>query len=287
MDMNKLVKSNYKTLNSIDRSNSDGTYTVLASLNDYFTHELLALSTGTQANLREHPDDLEDCHAEVLVRRALKRRLLAELSKSDNLTTVTRYVTLFVSQFPCGLIRRFEGHEPIDSSTGLAIKRKPGRGTVLDGRVVYVEQDDCWTKLQRWVKDGFEGKLLRETFGLRCTLRRIVIGKCEPGDDVDYKSYVRQMNRTLGPEVEVLAIDWREREFVYNTEKSPKSVIVTLWKQPAGYDCDMQVEYIVKGRRRGLARKHIAQPQARLAIANSCIREEVARLVNYPSGSGS
>lgn len=272
-----IVKSNLKFYDHIKPKNPNGSYTVIATINDFNTSHLLALATGTQANLRSSPDIIQDCHAESLVKRAYKRYLINKIMqivskeqlKRDDLVRrikedCSQNLTLFVSQFPCGFVRRYEGEEPVDEASGKPIKRKPGRGTVIDGRVVYVEKDPCFVKLQNWINHGIQGSKLNRIFNIRSDITRIIIGNCELDQHFDYESHASTFERSIlnGGRLQADVVKTvRREEFLCDSTKQPQPVNLAWWSELHDHD-EIKThspkgdhDLIVEGLRRGLTKR--------------------------------
>lgn len=75
-DVSTVIKKNLEFYDKIKPKDRGNTYTVIATLNDVKSGQLIALATGTQASLKVYGDDIEDCHAESLLKRAYKRYLI-------------------------------------------------------------------------------------------------------------------------------------------------------------------------------------------------------------------
>lgn len=302
MDSRRIILRNLEIYQNLKPKSPSDSYTVLSTLNDSETGDLLALATGTQANLKTYPDDIEDCHAESLLKRAFKRYLIGQISKTiqdlekpivrENVTEQIKKVcvknlTLFVSQFPCGLVKRYEGEEPIDSKTGLIIKRKPGRGTEIDGRVVYVDKDSCFEKIKRWSKEGLQGSRLKSIFSIGCSIDRLLIGDCESGDSIDYEGYVQILKNNLERDVSVDVLrSIRQNELVYMPDKRPQPVSIVWWKDPTLANSKSKglfggrVEFVVDGRRRGVTKQNCLKDldSSKLKVSNHWIHEDIREL---------
>lgn len=278
-DTARVIAENIKFYQSIKpKSTTPNSYTVIATLNDANTSQLLALATGTQASLKKYENDIEDCHAESLVKRAYKRyvldRLLSVLndsSKSSSSSVKIRLsqaieqinqheLVLFISQFPCGLISRFQGQEPIDEKTGSVMKRKPGRGQMMGGKVVYVQRDPCLDKIKRWVSTyGFQGKSLTEKLGVDSKLTRLIIGDCEPDSMLDYRSQLDSLSHELAAcrtRIKFELAHMRQGEFIYESSDKQPLPVATVWWAPAGQSKSSRdtLEYVVDGRRLGITK---------------------------------
>lgn len=307
MNLQTIIKSNLILYDSIKPKHSDGNYTVIATINDLKTGELLALASGTKANLRKYPHDIEDCHAESLVKRAYKRYLINRisrfLSQSNDIKDVNEFfersfpqnLILFVSQFPCGFVKRYEGKDAIDDVTGTTLPRKPGRGTVIDGKTVYVTKSDCNSKIHRWLADGMQGKKLKQLFNIRGDIKLIVVGNCESDEDFAYNSQLESFRNSLSSSngsIQVEFIDCvRRDEFLFDTSKAPLPEALVWWATPSDYDRDrdssktkrikvINSEYIVDGRRKGLTKRQCVQdnPYHRLMISNPRHRTDLDQL---------
>lgn len=268
MSSQAIVLDNIQFYDSIKPKTDVNCYTVLATLNDYASGELLALANGTQATIGALPNDIQDCHAESLLKRAYKRYIIDKLmheagsSKASDISKVIgRPLTLFISQFPCGLIKRYDGPEPTDESTGLPINRKPGRGLkVPGGQVLYLRKDNCLTKLRRWLDTGVQGKklasLICETDPVvRATIEKVVIGNCEPETEFKYQPTIDSLQQQLPNKLQYEFLDSvRRDEFVFAPHKQPQPVAVVWWKCSSGPDHRGTTEFVVDGRRRGLTK---------------------------------
>lgn len=293
-----MVDSNLAFYDSIKPKVSARKYTVIATLNDCKSHQLLALATGTQAGLRVYSDDIEDCHAESLVKRAYKRYLInklkynisstASLDAADDCSTG---LILSVSQFPCGLLSRYLGDEPIDETTGDIIKRKPGRGQLVDGKVVYVQRDKCIDKLKRWISQGMQGRQLTARLGLISHIKKILIGDCECQSDLDYLTALIELTVYLGLTKEQVYFvgGVRRQEFVYSPDCSPQPEAIVWWRQlePLGSN-RKQMEIIVDGRRKGLT-KHQAvdsgdKASYKLQVGDFCLRRDLDSVIAQVTG---
>lgn len=295
-----FVTENLKIYDQVKSKNSEGYYTAIATFNDFKSGKLLALATGTKANLRKLPDDIEDCHAESLVQRAFKRHLVDKIGhvissyKNSNIAqeSVEELIkrecqldlTFFVSQFPCGFIKRYEGDEPVDSH-GNIIERKPGRGLVQDGKTVYVEKSCCFKKLKKWSKTGVQGKRIKEVFNICCKIRRIVIGNCEVNSEFDYEFHINRLQQELSCDIS-LHNNVRRDEFVFDSSKIPQPVAVVYWDMSYSVggsvspkrlkSGDRAIEYIVNGRKRGSTQKQCSRSQLyKLKVANDLFKQDL------------
>lgn len=294
MDIIDLVSDNLKFYDSIKPKNPPGCYTVIATVNDYQTGQLLCLATGTQANLKSNNDDIQDCHAESLVKRAFKRFVIDAVkdvvensTKSDNLvelstSRIPKSIILFVSKFPCGFLTRYEGQEPVDPTSGNAIKRKPGRGIERMGEKIYVEKDNCLVKLQKWVNHGFQGTKLKQALDIETSIKMVVIGHCESSEDFNYTSHLEEFSSRLGSKVEVCHVRHTRRdEFIFRPASKAQPVSVVWWRMMHGIPLEPNnnCEMIVDGRRRGLTRQQCSGSQivtsARLKVADARLRNDL------------
>lgn len=307
-DNKRVLVDNILTFyNKIKPKNPTNSYTVLAaiidpSLND--DNKIIALASGTQANLSVYLDDIKDCHAESIVRRAYKRyiidSLLEKVIKSKDSKDVEKFIEqelqqnliLFISQFPCGFLKRYEGDEPIDKVTGKTIKRKPGRGTLKDGHIVYLEKDPCCDKLKRWLKEGFQGKKLKQLFAFEAKITKILIGNCENDECFDYKIGIEKFKQLITDDgfnqtIEVELVDIVDKkEFTFHPEQQPQPVSVAWWSSKTkAHDSDKSsllknMEYIVDGRRIGLTKKLLAKdlPNDKLKIANYWLNRDLDQI---------
>lgn len=286
----ELVTNNLAFYDTIKPKNPRGSYTVLATVNDHETGRLLALASGTQATLRLYEDDIEDCHAESLLKRAYKRylvdRVLEHASKHKDLRgsrlkdelkiKCQQELTIFISQFPCGLIRRYEGEEPTDKVTGSVIKRKPGRGQDRDGQTMYVERDNCFEKLRRWSADGFQGRRIAQALSVQSKIVKIIIGDCEPELNIDYKLHLERLGARLSEgrqEGGILCdlVAMRRDGLVFDkSTKQPQPVALIWWANSTEVGGR---ELIVDGRKMGLTRKQClsGRPKYRLRIGDRCL----------------
>lgn len=295
-----------KPMNPVD------SYTVLATINDLSeSKNLIALATGTQANLKVYSDDIEDCHAESIVKRAYKRHVIDRLidlgPRCDNRADFRELVSkelvgdqslvLFISQFPCGFNTRYQGEDPVDENTGEKIKRKPGRGKKVDGHMIYVTREPCFDKIKRWLVDGLQGKRLETSFGIRRRISKILIGNCEPDETYDYEKNLKKFRQTIleiDEKVEIeLADGIRSEQFVYDGDKQPQPESVAYWA-PASYRnsngepiVDTKcTEFIVDGRKRGLTKRLIERGLNgnKLKISNYCLNKDMDYLESLFSG---
>lgn len=304
MDINNLITDNLRFYNSNKPKNPPNCYTVLATLNDYNTGQLLCLATGTQASLKQYDDDIQDCHAESLVKRAYKRYVIDRVKnllsdpqyrgeKVNLRSQISDEVILFVSKFPCGFLNRYEGQEPVDSTTGNVIKRKPGRGTERDGQIVYVEKDSCFVKLKRWLENGIQGISLKQVIGIETRIKRIVIGDCETSDHFDYQTYLEEFAVSLGlnqTQVEIHHVDPAlRRELIFESSAKAQSVSFVWWRgeHNVARHPNNSFEWIVDGHRRGLTKQHCSGDRigasARLRIGDAnyrCDLEHISSLYN-------
>lgn len=98
-----------------------------------------------------------------MIRRAFKRYLidrirLTILKRNDGdgteikdlvLEECPKELTLFVAQFSCGFVKKYEAYY----TSGNVIKRKPDIGHAEDGKVYFIKEDDCTSKLKKWLKE--------------------------------------------------------------------------------------------------------------------------------------
>lgn len=307
MDSNDIVGQNLKFYKSIEPKNPGKSYTVLATVNDSNTGKLLALATGTQANLSVYPDDIEDCHAESLVKRAFKRylinRVLHKLTSENKCldqikNELPEKVIFFISQFPCGLIKRYEGNEPVDEETKQVIMRKPGRGTAIDGKIVYVQRENCYTKLLRWRQSGIQGKSLGALLNFKCGIEKLLIGNCESEDDFAYEAH---LDRLEDETCDVKLIDFVRQnydQFVIKPEKQSQPVAIVWWsseeenlstescshrtKRAKTVDSKIRGDHelVVGGRKRGLTKKQCnsCKDIFKLRISSSSLRKDIEKI---------
>lgn len=305
MDFVELVKGNEAFYKTIEPRNSNDSYTVIATINDYDTKKLIALATGTQANLKKYPDDIEDCHAESLLKRAYKRfvidqisHIVSNFSPEDDIgaairKTIPTNLILFISQFPCGVIQRYGGDNPIVEGT--LMKRKPGRGTLINGKVVYVKRDTCAHKLSKWIENGLQGFRLKSIFNIESRIKQILIGSCEIDENLNYKTYMEQFKQIIKSDNHSIDVDllsnFRRDEFVFNPLKLPQPEAIVWWasvtndvekealdvKQASGSNGN--IEHVVDGRRRGLTKQQISHARGtnqRLDVSTFRLREDIA-----------
>lgn len=322
MNIEELLETNlrfYDKLKPANKNvaNNNKTYTVIATLNDASTGQLIALATGTQASAKVYPDDIEDCHGESLLKRAYKRyildRLLVQLN--DNTATNTspdvytilneisnQRLILFVSQFPCGFITRYQGSEPKDEITGQQlVDRKPGRGQMMpDGRVSYVNRSSCFVKLKRWLSSAsFAGKTLQQKLNTFCpsSIDQIWIGKCEmpmvvegqDTEDIDYSSLIEKFQHQLEFANCNLA-DIERNEFKFVREKQAQPISVVWWHKATSSSGDgaaaaaatAGLEYLVDGRKKGLTKRHCSSDNEhfKLRIGDHWLRRDLAQVVD-------
>lgn len=278
----------------------DANYTVVAALHDNIRGTLLALATGTQAINKRYQDDIEDCHAESLLKRAYKRYLINRISNLVNSQQPERDIkqviksecetslTIFISQFPCGLVRRYEGET-------LVKNRKPGRGLNKDANVIYVEKDCCLLKLKKWASKGFQGTKLHELFGLKSTLDRIIIAGCETNHELDYSHYAKLLATevTCDGTMNVETCDhMRLDELVFKSGKKPQPVSIVWWNGTLSSAIGMPrkklrldqgpstTEFVVDGQRKGITKKQRArnEHQYKLSISTVSLRRDISTI---------
>lgn len=191
---------------------------------------------------------------------------------------------LFVSQFPCGLIKRFSGDEPVDKETGANIMRKPGRGVAKDGEILYVRRENCLSKLKRWLATyGIQGKSLHERLGVRSKVTQIAIGDCEPELELDYVNHLKSFEQQLSsskwpPKFDLVNI--RNDEFVFKSEnKQPQPVALIYWADPFNQASKPNIEQVVDGRRKGLTKRQCQsdRPEWRLKSGDHLLRLDLDR----------
>lgn len=303
METSSLVSNNLAFYQSIKPKSFDGSYTVIATINDYDTKKLIALATGTQANLKDYPDDIEDCHAESLVKRAFKRYiidLINHIVSNSSLDgdvgskvreTVPTSLILFVSQFPCGVLKRYEGEDKIQ---GASVERKPGRGTLRDGKIVYVEKDTCARKLRKWAQSGLQGHKLNSILSVESKLKQILIGNCEIDENLDYKTHIEQFKHIVKADDSSINVDLlnhiRQDEFIFSPSKQAQPEALVWWasvfdktekranesKQAVNFAGN--IEYVVNGRRRGVTKRQVArirETNQQLNISTSRLRDDL------------
>ncbi len=158
---------------------------------------MVALATGTKCfpgNVEYRRDEVVDCHAESLLKRAFKCYLLQLvedcLGKKGRTDTThqlllrgvlsRRRYCLFVSQTPCGVVSRWKGDQrgDLESSSALrpfkavGVNRKPGRGELCPKAA-------CIHKLAKWAIFGLQGRLLLPLLGRPLTVQKVILGNCE------------------------------------------------------------------------------------------------------------
>lgn len=311
MDFRDIVRINIGFYERIKPKNPPNSYTVIATLNDYQTGELLCVATGTQATNKTYPDDIEDCHAESLLKRAYKKYLISRslglISSQDKRTSRNDIIckvkqeccqdlVLFISQFPCGLVKRYEGYDLRHEEDGSVNCRKPGRGCYRNGQVIYVSKENCFLKLRRWLLNGFQGSNFKSLFDVRCRIRKIIIGDCEPDKGLNYELYVNQMKNELAQHIgcelepEISLIDNISRdEFVFDQQKQPQPIALVWWFDIScsvpNYEFEAsfhhkfvsncsagKIELVVDGRKRGLTKKQCQRDDVKLKLGISTRR---------------
>lgn len=309
MDLRQTTANTLDLYDRIKPKNPASSYTSLASISDYNSGKILAIAAGTQAIYRKYSDDIQDCHAESLVRRAFKRYLidrirfviLSKVKVSNNekelrdliLEECPKELILFVSQFPCGFVKRYKGEEFFDSS-GDVVKRKPGRGLVKEGKIHFVEKDDCTSKLKKWISGGFQGKQIKSIFNVTCKIRHIVIGNCEPDGDFDYERYVDEFGKVLSCDTPInVSVDAQIRrdEFLFNPKKKPQPVALACWYTSQDFHSSRNLtertkvgtylhEFIVGGRKIGLTKRQCSSSNQlyKLKISNYCFKHDLASI---------
>jgi hypothetical protein len=302
-DASKVIHQNLEFYHKIKPKIAQSSYTVIATLNDHNTSQLLALATGTQSSLKRYDDDIEDCHAESLLKRAYKRyvldRILVALEcqegasieqKTNTIHQVVKQINqqelvLFISQFPCGFIKRFQGTEPVDELTGAEIVRKPGRGQVINGKLVYVQRDSCFAKLKRWLSGyGFQGRSFNEHLGIRSKLVKMIIGDCEPDTMLDHESHLRSLSHELdtcqrGIQYELAHM--RHHEFTFGSSgKQPLPVSVVWWASTRHVNPRNSLEYIADGRRLGLTKRQsiMNNSDSKTRIGDFWLQSDMAKI---------
>lgn len=241
---------------------SENSYTTIASLFDAESGELISFATGTKANNAQYQFDIEDCHAESLLKRAFKRYLISSLettlgTKVEYPTTIKSVnckfkskLILFVSKFPCGLDKRYEGPEH-------SILRKPGRGKKQEnGKILYVEKDPCYIKLVRWISEGIQGKKLYESLKFKANIIKVVIGNNEGDMHCNYAKNIDKMMEDLNSKADnqvevVFASSCRREELIFKADKRPYPGSIVWWY---GKECN-KPEIIVNGRPQGMTKK--------------------------------
>lgn len=258
MDFNSIISDNLKFYDSLESNKRENNYTVIATINELQTGKLLALATGTQANLAVYPDDIEDCHAESLLKRAYKRYLINNINEllSTNPEGARPHIrqlfdqqlVIFISQFPCGFLRRYQGQEPIDEVSGEVIKRKPGRGQCIEGKTIYVQREDCFTKLQKWVTNGLQGQKLKDLLNFKSKIGKIIIGDCESDEKFDYQPHIIKFQRVFAS-IDKISIDhvkMRRDEFVFEVGKQPQAVGLVWWSTKTNHQLPLPSSHSAK-----------------------------------------
>lgn len=298
MDYRELIEKNYEFYRSLRPDNPPNTYTVIATLNERQTGKLLALATGTQAKIKTYRHDIEDCHAESLLKRAYKRYLIGKISRAiqkDGRMSATlecpEELIFFVSQLPCGLVDRYEGEQPRDEVTGDILRRKPGRGLKIDGQLHYVEKNDCTSKLHKWISEGMQGEAINNYLYIECPISSILIGNCQPEEDFHYRFHLNQLRlhllRGCRREVEFVHINsFRHDEFVFNPEKQARPECLVWWLDESNLESAHgsqtsnlkgRMEIIVDGRRRGATKKQCESDDdsQRSSISSHMLRKDL------------
>lgn len=279
-------------------------YTVIASLYDNTRRHLVAFASGTQANLKNFQDDIEDCHAESLLKRAYKRYLIDKINSLFEMrlkeTDIKQLVkdecegslSLFISQFPCGFLQKYEGQMPV-------LHRKPGRGLVRNDETYYVEKDCCLIKLKRWVSQGLQGHRLNSIFGFKSKIDKVVIGGCEPDQNLDYLSYSKLLTSEISCDRNIEIDVYQHvscRGLVFSPSKRPDPVSIVWWNSSFNSSMGSNVwkftqgstwELIVDGQKRGLTKKQKASQHKRnrLLVSSASIEQAIASIEQRNHGT--
>ncbi|KAG9508740.1 Growth hormone-inducible transmembrane protein, partial [Fragariocoptes setiger] len=255
-------------------TNTDDSYTVLSTLNDSESGKLLAFATGTQASLKKFPDDIVDCHSESLLKRAFKRYLI------NNFQNIDRYpikLHLFISQVPCGVFKKYQGIQATDS-VGNIIKRKPGRGQVINGSNVYVQKPPCVEKIVNWIENGIQGKKLKGKYD--ATLESLVIGACGFPDESSVTDEIKKYIPTnICPKIlycpEFIHKDL-QRFRNNGIERKPLPINYVWWSRIT----NNMPEKITDGRPTGLTKRAIESGKIKyLQVGDIRLREDIETLL--------
>lgn len=286
--LDKIVQENYSLFKQLHQPAIDRDhYTVLASLNRLSDRKLVALSAGTQACLKKYRDDIQDCHAESLLKRAYKRHVIDGLINDSAKTVTDSDFILFISQFPCGLTNKYKGSEPTDSS-GRLIRRKPGRGIVQeDGTTVYVPKPPCTDKIIKWLNGGFQGTRLANLLSFRANIRLIVIGGCESLTESDHRlecDKLRQilLSNCLSTSCSIVGLpSFRPEEFIRSSTKEPHPISTVWWVSNDGSEIGGNLELIVDGRKSGVTFKSLQSGKYKpLKVVDFSINQDIDNIMH-------
>ncbi|KAI2796352.1 tRNA-specific adenosine deaminase 1 [Blomia tropicalis] len=200
-DISRLCYEQYNKLGKSGKPNENTEHTVLAAVVEQERSStklrVVALATGTKCfpqNVERKHEDIVDCHAESLMKRAFKRYLIGRLDyildnnisleQFQNEVTGNHNYYIFVSQTPCGCITRWQGESESQSNQTelnesnlksfklIGVNRKPGRGDLCP-------KAGCIHKLAKWNAFGIQGKRLCTLTNKAIVPYKIIIGNCE------------------------------------------------------------------------------------------------------------
>ncbi|XP_075678611.1 adenosine deaminase, tRNA-specific 1 isoform X2 [Dermatophagoides pteronyssinus] len=284
IDPNVIASLCYDSYNRLGKSGKPNPrkneYTVIAGLVEYrekTSPKVVCLTTGTKCfpnNVPYRHEDIVDCHAEPLLKRAFKCYLIEMINDwfdtNKNLDQFYdkvlsgRHYCLFVSQFPCGSFSRWKGdYQNNSKNKRIRVNRKPGRGE-------FCPKAACVHKIAKWRIFGLQGSRLFDIIGKPIIFNHIVIGNCETdnletldGFDLvkdylttDQKEYSKVANNLIGefqfsqPYHLHFAQQFRHQEFVKNNTPCGSSIVAWM-----NCDKNLKTEILANGRRLGATKR--------------------------------
>ncbi|XP_046911394.2 tRNA-specific adenosine deaminase 1 [Dermatophagoides farinae] len=286
IDPNVIASLCYDSYNKLGKSGKPNPrkneYTIIAGLVEYrdkSSPTVVCLTTGTKCfpkNVPYRDEDIVDCHAEPLLKRAFKCYLnevindwIDDNKKLDQFYDEVirgRHYCLFVSQFPCGSFSRWKGDPLHDSKNQkICVNRKPGRGELCPKAA-------CVHKIAKWRIFGLQGSRILDIIGKPITFNHIVIGNCE----TEYRETMEELDSikdyliTIPNEYSKISNDligdfqfsqfchihfaqqFRHPEFVRNNIPCGSSIVAWM-------SCDrktnLKTEILANGRRLGAAKR--------------------------------
>ncbi|UXI19362.1 hypothetical protein NH340_JMT05305 [Sarcoptes scabiei] len=304
----------YKTLGKSGKPDPNkNEFTVLAAIVEYFgvfeNVRVVCLATGTKCfpkNVKDYRNEIVDCHAESLLKRAFKRYLIKIIENKPEdaqlnqikLNSNDKKYCIFVSQIPCGTISRWKGNhivnhhhdKDLEIYKDIGVNRKPGRGELCP-------KAGCIHKIAKWNLFGLQGCRLLPLIKEPILFDHLIIGNCESIDNIESELQIIH-NRLIWKTEKYIQIDsiieksiqharkiglhfatnFKKKEFIRN--KIPCGSSIVAWLDG---DNQFKTEILASGRKLGSRKRKLFEIHSKSdfglsLVCDSNLNQDIDRL---------